>query len=259
MEKEQRVVNSLALVIDALKLVKTIMIEAEDFWNDQAKFINKTNTEPNFLTTAIGEVREETAEERQKREEDEDEEFFKIGLNWLVCGKLSVLAYEENEKNKKKVNSVFLSHITERKKKEVLDSARSMINDITALHERIKEKNAITSNRMENATQQVISSVAVSKSRPAPPVSSSTNFNTTSEHTPTESNDEVTMNGETDEVANGLVDEATDESVDDSTDEAANESVDEATDEAANEALDEATDDTSNGATDEAADEATDS
>jgi len=89
-----------------------------------------------------------------------EDDFYEIGMNWLIFGKLSVLAYEENERNKDKVNQGLLAHMSPEHKHQIMTSAASTIKDIKELHKTIKKKNEITQSQMNTALSKVRHSMA---------------------------------------------------------------------------------------------------
>lgn len=150
----RKVVDTLLLVMDSLRVVKSIMAETKEFWKRQEDFITEK-----LQKRSIPGISDDGDEEEFGDEEGltPDNSFFEIGLKWMMFGKLSALAYEENERNKIKVNKGL--PLTSKQTKEVMYSARSTITEIGELHKKIKEKSdIITRSKMESALLTLIRS-----------------------------------------------------------------------------------------------------
>ena len=62
-----------------------------------------------------------------------------------------MLAYEENERNKDKVNAELHTHMSPERAKEIMDAANSTIHDFIVLHKTLKAQDEIPQRETDSA------------------------------------------------------------------------------------------------------------
>merc|ERR1711953_1242451 len=153
--KHGRALDSIDLIVRSLTLVKTILMEAREFWEDQANLIQenvklvrsfkKKDGDESFDDDDI--ISKMIGHEKAKRDKDM---LVKIGFQWLLFGKLCVDGYEMMEVVKEKVNDDFLKVLTPKDEQRIIRMGKNTIVEIQKLHEKIKAKDEKQQSEIKN-------------------------------------------------------------------------------------------------------------
>jgi len=153
--EHERALDSIDLMVRSLTLVKIILMEAREFWEDQANLIQENVKLVQSMKKKDGEKSfdDEDIISRLvgigKAERDRDM-LTKIGFQWLLFGKLCVDGYEMMEVVKEKVNDDFLKVLTPKDEQRIIRMGQKTIVDIQKLHEKLKVKDVKQQTEINN-------------------------------------------------------------------------------------------------------------
>jgi len=130
----------------AMRLVKTLFLDAKYFWRDQKKFMQEylkkpagsTQYGPDSTSIKVGDKVGEIMGLKDKDQWRVD--MIETGMYWLVFGRLNSLGYQILEEGKQRINEVFTAKVpTEEERKVILGKANEVMDEIREYHAKLKQ------------------------------------------------------------------------------------------------------------------------